>query len=483
VGIRCERCGDGVIADERLPDNMCWDRRARSDELVAWLRIANEEPEGSARFLLGDVGDERAADCLRHGLEASHPWVLASVVSGLGWSGDASDRERLLPLIRHDDRHVREAARASLTELRVPGLGELLHPLLEDVQTTADERVHIFECLAWVDDTRTLPDLRQLLVHPRRRSLGGLTTALAEALARLGTPEDRRAMAGIAVTGLREAVGGTPAQMWSAIHAWQAYAWATQAIEAAELSEVTAGLTDLPENFRHALRLDRPVGPLPVARALGERVVPRRSITHVSEGTPFRSGARSAKFGGQPDWRDTPAWPVGSDGRLLLFYGQLPLPDDVDRTAYIFLAGPEEWQPLGGGNAVVVQPGNRCHLPTRSQATGPQLYEWQSVQDRFRRRSRRVPVQERFLTFAEGADPTTWQWPEEPAGLQVNDEEDWNKIGGTPLWLQGPEKPHGDEWQYAFQFAADLADERGDAAICYGWTDGRGRAAFGWQCH
>ena len=159
------------------------------------------------------------------------------------------------------------------------------------------------------------------------------------------------------------------------------------------------------------------------------------------------------------------------------------LPDDDDRTAYIFLAGPDEWRPLDGGNAVVVQPGNRCHLPTRPQAVGPQLHQWQLVAGRFRRRSRRVPAPDRFITFAGGADPRSWRWPERADRLERDDDRDWNKVGGTPLWLQGPERPPGDGWSYAFQFVADCAEERGDGAVCYGWTDGRGGVAFGWQCH
>lgn len=51
-------------------------------------------------------------------------------------------------------------------------------------------------------------------------------------------------------------------------------------------------------------------------------------------------------------------------------------------------------------------------------------------------------------------------------------------VGGTSLWLQGPEQPPGDGWTYAFQFGADLAAERGDGAVCYGWTSAQGRAAL-----
>lgn len=481
--MRCERCGEGEIRDERLPDFMCWDGRASSGEVADWIQLALEDLYGPARRLLGQVGDERAADGLRRGLETAHPWVLESVVSGLGWSGDASDRDRLRLLLGHNDRQVRQSVRASLTELEVPRLGELLLPLLEDVDPQGQEAVQILECLGWVDDPRVLPYLRQLLAQAGARDLGALTGSLASALSRLGTSDDRRAMADIIVSALRASVGGTQAQMWSAVQAWNAFVNAVQPNAETELGEIKAGLSGLPEQLRDAMRLDRTGGPLPLRRALGARVVPRRSMTRISEEPPNEIREPAAKFGGQPDWRDTPAWPVGGDGRLLMFYGQLPLPDDVERTAYIFLAGPEEWQPLSGGNAVVVQPGNRCHLPTRPHAVGPQLYQWQADAGRFRHRSRRVRAPDRFITLTDGADPTSWRWPENPPRLERDDDRDWDKIGGTPLWLQRPEQPPADGWTYAFQFNADLVAERGDGAVCYGWTDGQGQAAFGWQCH
>jgi hypothetical protein len=159
-----------------------------------------------------------------------------------------------------------------------------------------------------------------------------------------------------------------------------------------------------------------------------ERVVPRRTMTYgARRPDPDQDPSQPpAKFWGLPDWRDEPAWPVGGDDRLLIFYGQLPLPGD--RTAYIFLGGPDEFEPLGPGNAIVVQPGNHCHLPTRPCASGPQEYGGDPhAVDRIRPyRYRPVPAEPRYVTFT---------------------------------------------------------DERGDGAECYGWINDDGRAAFAWDCH
>jgi hypothetical protein len=83
------------------------------------------------------------------------------------------------------------------------------------------------------------------------------------------------------------------------------------------------------------------------------------------------------------------------------------------------------------------------------------------------------------------ANPAEWSWPDLPSGSWlVDDSRDWNKLGGTPLFLQGEEWPPGDGWHFAFQFTAGAAGaERGDGAECYGYINDDGRAAFAWQGH
>jgi hypothetical protein len=92
-------------------------------------------------------------------------------------------------------------------------------------------------------------------------------------------------------------------------------------------------------------------------------------------------------------------------------------------------------------------------------------------------RSRRAPRPERFPILEDGLDPDDFV-----PGADVGDEP-WNKVGGTPLWLQGDDTP-GPEWEFALQFDAGRAGEdRGDGAIFYGWVNADGAGALGWQCH
>jgi hypothetical protein len=61
---------------------------------------------------------------------------------------------------------------------------------------------------------------------------------------------------------------------------------------------------------------------------------------------------------------------------------------------------------------------------------------------------------------------------------------DWNKVGGTPRFLQNDETPSGAGWRFLLQFTAALiAREFGDAAECYGFVSDDGRGVFLWQSH
>jgi len=507
----CERCDYVADEDPDLPDRMCWDSRATADDVHLWVARTIANPYGGARHLLSEIGDPRAAAALRQHLAAGDVRVLALVVCALGWSGDATDAALLVPLLRHEDAGVRAAARSSLTELQVPGAADHLAALLDelDPDTDAGEVRHVLDCLAWFGDGRALLPLRRL-VGPVEESFGGRHFTLAQALVRLGGVEDRRALADAVVAMADAAVArfrailtsGTPEEIqaskmpWfraiqSFDRAWLAYAVAMRARAPEEIVHTLARLADIEDIPADVLRraswmaLPAQADELSLLEPLGDRIVPSRAMVAFSPSPPAGGGPPPAKFFGQPDWRGEPSWPVGPDGPLV-FYGQLPLPGPVDRTAYIFLGGADEWEPLGPGNAVVVQPGPACHLPTLGQQTGRQLYDWFPEQpERYRRRTRRLPMVERFVVFADAHDPLSWEFPDWNMEVRVRDNPgDWSKIAGTPLWLQGEESPPGSGWNFAFQFAAGTAgDDRGDGAICYGWTHPDGTAAFGWQCH
>ncbi len=75
------------------------------------------------------------------------------------------------------------------------------------------------------------------------------------------------------------------------------------------------------------------------------------------------------KFGGQPVWVAEPQWPLSAEtGKPMRFICQIALSDELfgsndAQMAYIFMTDGDEcvdgtWEPNGGENAVILQPGN-----------------------------------------------------------------------------------------------------------------------------
>lgn len=84
-----------------------------------------------------------------------------------------------------------------------------------------------------------------------------------------------------------------------------------------------------------------------------------------------------------------------------------------------------------------------------------------------------------------GADPQAWTWPDRRPGTYPESlHEDRNKIGGTPLFLQGEGWRLGDGWRFAFQFSGGCAGwDPADGAEIYGFVTDQGAGALFWQCH
>jgi hypothetical protein len=205
----------------------------------------------------------------------------------------------------------------------------------------------------------------------------------------------------------------------------------------------------------------------------GPRTVPKFVMVDATGGGIVRPPIR---FGGQPVWRLAPWWPLGPDEQQLRFYGQFDLPDG--RTAYLFVdPDGDSYEPLGPANALVVQPGGNCHLAVSGEPTGPTFYRRVPEPARFRARSRALPLAH-DMALVPAADPLEWGAEADTAGHEA-----WNKVGGTPLFLQGDEWPPGIGWSFAFQFSAGWAGhELGDGAECYAFLHDDGNAAFLWQC-
>jgi HEAT repeats len=459
---RCSRCGAALSAEPELPCVQCWEARG-DGRLVRLLVTAAEEGSGRAPQLLARIGDPGAAPALREAMSHDEPHIRAAAIGSLGWSGDLGDVAAVATATRDSEQEVRMA--------------------------DEDERVHAIETLAWLGDDRAIEPLHELVVEDLGETFPHYRRGVWQALARIGSVEDVRrmvdAVAGVVAAGAD--VPGTP-DFWSAQRA-AGQLWLALHHERPELVQAAgARLYEAAPGLPADARWQGGSGGAQLVDLdpLGERVVPRATLAELGA-TPWpASPSPPPKFGGQPDWLDQPAWPLGADSAPLVFYGQLPVTiGEQRRTAYVFI-DPEgnHWEPLGQANAVVVQPGASCQLETAPLSTGPQLFESMPETDWFRRRSRARPY-ERFIRLEDGADPESWEWPElAPDTYRRDAPGDWNKLGGTPLFLQGEQLPPGDGWTFAFQFSAAWAGrELADGAECYGFVREDATGAFLWQCH
>jgi hypothetical protein len=469
--------------------------------LVETVEQATEDSRARAHDalqLLGRLGDPDAAEALREAAVHASAAVRGSAVQSLGWSGSRSDVPLIASRLGDAEIFVRTRARAALAEL---GGRAAADALLASLSGLSD-----LECgdaqaaLAWLGDRRDLESIRALargrlsMPYYEGRELSDRGWGSVYALFREGPEQDRRAFLEQALRMAREAVVDDPDRPWVELAlgvkenigaVFGELGWAGFIEEAdrarAELAEQTAALR--PTVARHITQQR-----MSAVRCepLLARSVPRRAMVRLQSEPTEDAEYPAAKFGGQPDWVGEPTWPLGPGDWPMIFYGQLPLLGSPTRVAYIFFSVEvdDTWTALSQGNAVVVQPGSAPQVPTAARSTGPQLFHSVSEPGRYRSLVRNRPY-ERFVLLERGADPPRWSWPELPEHSYVADaHEDWRKIGGTPIFLQGEQFPAGEGWEFAFQFSADWAGhEFGDGAECYGFVTRDGGGAFLWQCH
>jgi hypothetical protein len=205
------------------------------------------------------------------------------------------------------------------------------------------------------------------------------------------------------------------------------------------------------------------------------------------------------KFGGQPVWLSEPAWPLSrTTRRPMRFICQIKLPESVraggQEMAYIFMTEEDEyidgtWEPDGGENAVILQPGSFTPVvTTEPRAAGDSLTSrreipptlWQKMQGKL---------------GGVGHEPVELAVREAPAGSSasgaVADADRFgSRIGGEPDWLQNEEWPEvgadGKKWLFLAQIdsAGDAFEVNfGDAGVAYIFVREDGRAArMLWQC-
>lgn len=179
---------------------------------------------------------------------------------------------------------------------------------------------------------------------------------------------------------------------------------------------------------------------------------------------PATATSESIKFGGQPDWLETPQWPLSADlGKPMRFICQVPLgglfPQHHGKVAYLFMTEEDEyvdgtWEPDGGENAVIIQPGGIVEVPVQAIEAGP-------TREEFGVRVVEVELEAGSL--------------------------DGCRVGGEPAFMQYEEYPGPrGEWTFFLQLdscALPFFINFGDSGIGYAFIN---RAAthgkFLWQC-
>ena len=206
------------------------------------------------------------------------------------------------------------------------------------------------------------------------------------------------------------------------------------------------------------------------------------------------------KFGGQPVWIDDPAWPLSRQtGKPMTFIAQIALSDQLGLTtsagmAYVFMTDDVDgeyvdgtWEPDGGENAVILQPGTTS-VPTTPEHEGPSLYRMvkKPGMDRLQPEPCECAVElveAEDVEFVSEAD--RWRMSKEESAA-VTGKLDENKVTGTPVFMQGDEFPFESGSQLLLQLdscGVPFSINFGDAGVGYVFLNASGdEARFLWQC-
>lgn len=204
------------------------------------------------------------------------------------------------------------------------------------------------------------------------------------------------------------------------------------------------------------------------------------------------------KFGGQPIWLHEPQWPLSrATGKPMRFIGQLAIEKEIfgqvpAQMAYLFMTDEDEhidgtWEPDGGENAVVVQPGV-VDFPTKKLSDGPCIYR---MVKKFLHKNLVPQGCEFSVRLTRGDDPDfatnseRLQWDESKDGAYAAALQG-NKIGGTPIFLQDDEFPKPGGWRLLLQLdsaSVPFHINFGDTGVGYAFLSEDGqRGKFLWQC-
>ena len=473
----CPRCGYRELEDSRL----CWacmDGEAdprRAMEILA----ASESGNRDALRMLSSIDDSRAADVMMSAAAHSQSEIRRAALTSLSAIADPRATQLAVDALRDTDERVRAAAIGCLAELG----GSVAADALANQLAQPPDRVRAATALAWLRDKRAVEPLLAAIDHP---TVGGnLYRSIGSALGWLVDPRTvpplvhiLNAMTDRWVASQRKPESPPRPDLGAQIVATDV----ATALAMIGGAEAEAAVARAQERLDGGLRLYLPAAPEygPFAyRAPPHplRTVPRWSLELQPAELPVREPM--TKFGGQPVWLDPPTWPLGADGGPMTFMAQFAVPG-VDGLAYLFIdLSPLDMLDFGDPNwagCLFMQPGPPPPHHA-AQAVGP-TYASEMHADRGRSVLRMTfRLTEYLPTLEPGWDYPDWEAIRTDSALERDDDRDWNKIGGTPRYLQGGPPP--DQWRFLFQFTAEhVGREMGDGAECYGLIDPDRRGLF-----
>ena len=206
------------------------------------------------------------------------------------------------------------------------------------------------------------------------------------------------------------------------------------------------------------------------------------------------------KFGGQPVWISEPQWPLSREtGNPMRFICQISIRDDLHanlaaKMAYLFMTEEEDgefvdgtYEPEGGENAAILQPGN-VECPFSPLHQGPTLFRMVEKPGK----EMLEPEDCEFSVTLIDEDDLEFVLDTDQSELSEGEREsvtgnlDENKIGGTPVFMQGDEFPFEGSNHLLLQLdscSVPFSINFGDAGVGYAFLDQFGeRARFLWQC-
>jgi hypothetical protein len=465
VAVYCPRCGNRDVIDPRFCYS-CSDGvadAARATEVVEAVAAGARD----AARILGDISDPRALGVIVAAARSDSPTVRRHALRALGGIGDTRGIQAASASLSDPDQEIRREAIAALADMG-EGAADTIAERLGD----PEDRLDAATALAWLRDNRALEPLAMALDSDTLVQDLVFERGHVAALARVGGTG--------AIPSLERAADRVAAAADANLPEWQT-------VQAA--STIAQALSDLRDPRADQI-VDRlrsrfgrlyvmPAGPLEtyLAPAHARRTVPRWSFTLKPSDEPITDPV--GKVGGQPVWVEDPAWPLGSDGEPTTFMAQFAVPGRPG-LIYLFLDPSDETYESPG--LVFAQPGAGPES-TIPLLEGPAFWSEVSGPPRYGRNMVLRMVESRIV-LEPGYDFDDWQVLLDDPDVSRDDDRDWNKVGGNPLWLQGDETPDEPGWRFVFQFnATTMGREMADGAECYGLLNDDGRGRFVIQSH